>query len=61
MLYAGTRSPRKQEMLNDNDALEFLEDLEHHYAIKQKLFDENVKCLSQELAALADTRNAQRR
>ena len=45
-------------MLNDDDALEFLEDLANHYAIKQKFFDENVKCRTQELAALAGTRNA---
>ena len=54
MPYAGTRSPRKQEMLNDDDGLEFLKDLDNHHAIKQKLLDENVKCCTQELAALAN-------
>ena len=50
-----------QEMLYDDDDLVFLHDLDNHYAIKLKLFDENAKCRTQELAALADPRNAQRR
>ena len=41
-----------QEMLNDDDALEFSKDVDNHYAIKQKLFDENVKCGTQEIAAI---------
>merc|ERR1719473_107689 len=52
-----------QEMKNDAgdtadglaDDAKFLEDLEKNCAIKQKLFDENVKYRSQELAALDDT------
>jgi hypothetical protein len=38
-------------MLNDDDALEFSKDVDNHNAIKQKLFDENVECCTQELAA----------
>merc|ERR1719174_1882778 len=37
------------------DDAKFLEDLDKNCAIKQKLFDENVKYRTQELAALADT------
>ena len=44
MPYAGTRSIRRQEMLNNDDAFEFLKVLENHYAIQQKFFDENAKC-----------------
>jgi chromosome segregation ATPase len=52
-----------QEMKNDlgdtadglADDAKFLEDLDKNCAIKQKLFDENVKYRTQELAALADT------
>jgi len=52
-----------QEMKNDlgdtadglADDAKFLEDLEKNCAIKQKLFDENVKYRTQELAALSDT------
>merc|ERR1719272_2162028 len=52
-----------QEMKNDlgdtseglGDDAKFLEDLDKNCAIKQKLFDENVKHRGQELAALADT------
>ena len=48
-------------MVYDDDDLVFLYDLDNHYAIKLKLFDENAKCRTQELAALAHPRNAQRR
>merc|ERR1719183_3437765 len=52
-----------QEMKNDlgdtadglADDAKFLEDLDKNCAIKQKLFDENVKYRTEELAALADT------
>jgi len=52
-----------QEMKNDlgdtadglADDAKFLEDLDKNCAIKQKLFDENVKYRTGELAALADT------
>jgi len=52
-----------QEMKNDlgdtadglADDAKFLEDLDKNCAIKQKLFDENVKYRTDELAALADT------
>jgi len=52
-----------QEMKNDlgdtseglGDDAKFLEDLDKNCAIKQKLFDENVKYRTGELAALADT------
>merc|ERR1719169_168666 len=52
-----------QEMKNDAgdtaDALaddaKFLEDLDKNCAVKQKLFDENVKYRTGELAALSDT------
>merc|ERR1719201_1924016 len=52
-----------QEMKNDlgdtadglADDAKFLEDLDKNCAIKQKLFDENVKYRTQELAALSDT------
>jgi len=52
-----------QEMKNDlgdtadglADDAKFLEDLDKNCASKQKLFDENVKYRTQELAALADT------
>ena len=52
-----------QEMKNDlgdttdglADDTKFLEDLDKNCAIKQKLFDENVKYRTGELAALADT------
>jgi len=52
-----------QEMKNDlgdtsdglADDAKFLEDLDKNCAIKQKLFDENVRYRTQELAALADT------
>merc|ERR1719284_549859 len=52
-----------QEMKNDlgdtadglADDAKFLEDLEKNCASKQKLFDENVKYRTEELAALADT------
>ena len=58
-----------QEMKNDlgdtadglADDAKFLEDLDMNCANKPKLFDENAKCCTQELAALADTRNALRR
>ena len=43
------------------DDVKFLEDLDNTYAFKQKLFDENVKCRTQEFAALADAQNVQRR
>merc|ERR1719420_2770841 len=52
-----------QEMKNDlgdtadglADDAKFLEDLDKNCASKQKLFDENVKYRTQELAALSDT------
>merc|ERR1719473_831635 len=52
-----------QEMKNDAgdtadglaDDAKFLEDLDKNCASKQKLFDENVKYRTEELAALADT------
>ena len=69
LIRVGDLGAEIQEMKNDlgdttdglADDAKFLEDLDNNCANKPKLFDENAKCRTQELAALADTRNALRR